>query len=337
MTYRELTVVSTRREWLRRMGLLGGSVVAGAIGAGCGGTEPPAETPAGEAPAAAAPPAEDALTTQRNQMAQAPIEMMELGTGLVLLSGPGGNVVVLNGPDGKFVADTFVLPVWAQLKSTLDMMGPQPISTVINTHWHFDHSDNNASFSAAGARLVSHANTPKRMSQSHELLGMQIPPSPAEALPTQTFADTHSLEANGERIELAYVPPAHTDTDISIRYTKANVLHAGDLFFNGIYPFIDGSTGGSINGMIAASDRLLKAVNARTRIVPGHGPLADRAALTRFRDMLATSRDRVQKLKMAGRTLEEVQKERPLADLDETWGKGFMTPDNYVALVYNTL
>ena len=117
MTYRELTVVSTRREWLRRMGLLGGSVVAGAIGAGCGGTEPPAETPAGEAPAAAAPPAEDALTTQRNQMAQAPIEMMELGTGLVLLSGPGGNVVVLNGPDGKFVADTFVLPVWAQLKS----------------------------------------------------------------------------------------------------------------------------------------------------------------------------------------------------------------------------
>ena len=337
MTYGRVTLNSTRREWLQRMGLLGGSVLIGALPVGCGRAEAPADTATSGEPAAAAPPVEDALTAQRRQMAQAPIEMMELGPGLVMLSGPGGNVVVLNGTDGKVVADTFVLPAWCQLKSTLDMMGPQPISTVINTHWHFDHSDNNASFSAAGARIVAHVNTPKRMGETHELLGMRIPPSPADALPTQTFTDTHSLEANGERIELAHVPPAHTDTDISIRYTKANVLHAGDLFFNGLYPFLDASTGGSINGMIAASDRLLKAANNSTRIVPGHGPLADRAALTRFRDMLTTSRDRVQKLKMTGRTLEEVQKERPTADFDETWGKGFMTPDNYVALVYNTL
>jgi glyoxylase-like metal-dependent hydrolase (beta-lactamase superfamily II) len=337
MAHRRITLISTRREWLQRVGLLGGGVLIGAVPIACGRTETPAETTTSTAPAAAAPPADDGLAAQRNQMAQAPIEMMELVAGLIMLSGPGGNVVVLNGNDGKFVVDTFVQPVWPQLQMTLNTIGSQPIAAVINTHWHFDHSDNNASFRAAGARIVAHENTAKRMGESHELLGMKIPPSPADAIPTQTFADTHSVEANGERIELTYIPPAHTDTDISVRYTKANVLHAGDLFFNGLYPFIDASTGGNINGMIAASDRLLKAADAGTRIVPGHGPLADRAALTRYRDMLVTSRDRVQKLKMAGRPLEEVQKERPTADLDETWGKGFMTPENYVALVYNTL
>lgn len=337
MTIRRVTLMSTRREWLQRMGLLGGTVLMGVVPIGCGGSEAPAETTAGDAAPAAAPPAGDALAAQRNQMAQAPIEITELGAGLVMLSGPGGNVVVLNGGDGKLVVDTFVQPAWPELQSALTAIGSGPIVTVVNTHWHFDHADNNAAFRAAGASIVAHENTAERMGESHELLGMQIPPSPADAIPTQTFADTHAIEANGERVELTYVPPAHTDTDISVLYTKANVLHAGDLFFNGLYPFIDASTGGNIDGMIAASDRLLKIANSGTRIVPGHGPLADRAALTRFRDMLATSRDRVEKLKMAGRTLEEVQKERPTADLDGTWGKGFMMPADYVALVYNTL
>ena len=335
MAIQRVTVISTRREWLQRLGLLGGSVLFGSFPIACGRTEAPAET-SGEEPAAA-PASGDALAAQRAQMAAAPIEMMELGAGLMMLSGPGGNVLVLNGADGRIVVDTFVQPAWPQLRSAIDGFGPEPTAAVINTHWHFDHSDNNASFRAAGARIVAHENTARRMAESHELLGMQVPPSPPDARPTETFAGTRSIEANGEQIELAYVPPAHTDTDISVRYTKANVLHAGDLFFNGLYPFIDAGTGGNINGMVAAADRLLTLADTSTRIVPGHGPLADRAALTRYRDMLATTRDRVQKLKAAGRPLEDVQKERPTADLDDVWGKGFMSPDDYVALVYNTL
>jgi glyoxylase-like metal-dependent hydrolase (beta-lactamase superfamily II) len=201
----------------------------------------------------------------------------------------------------------------------------------------WQRSDPHAHFRGAGAAIVAHANTAKRMSETHELLGMRFEPAPAAARPTQTFTATHALQANGESIELAYIPPAHTDTDISIRFTKANVIHLGDLFFNGIYPFIDASTGGSINGMIGGADRILKGIDAATRVVPGHGPLADRAALSRYRDMLVTVRDRVQKLKKAGRTLKEAQSANPTADLDATWGKGFMTPPDFVALVYNTL
>ena len=140
----------------------------------------------------------------------------------------------------------------------------------------------------AGAQILAHENTKKRMSESHDLLGMHFNPSPAEALPTQTFTASHSVDANGETIELAYVPPAHTDTDIAVHYVKANVIHMGDVFFNGMYPFIDAGTGGSINGMINGAEWGLKMADNQTKIVPGHGPLGNKAALTRYRDVLVT-------------------------------------------------
>jgi glyoxylase-like metal-dependent hydrolase (beta-lactamase superfamily II) len=270
-------------------------------------------------------------------MAAAPIETVKLGPNLTMLSGPGGNVVVLQGADGKIVVDTFVLPVWAALKKSIDSMGNAPIKLLINTHWHFDHTDNNANFRGAGAGILAHENTTKRLSEPHDLLGMHFDPAPATARPTQTFKDTHKMQANGEPVELGYIQPAHTDTDIYIHYTKSNVLHLGDCFFNGIYPFIDASTRGNVNGMIAAADRALKMTDNSTKIVPGHGPLADKAALTKYRDVLVTVRDRVQKLKTSGRKLEEVLAAKPSADFDATWGKGFMMPNDFLTIVYNTL
>jgi glyoxylase-like metal-dependent hydrolase (beta-lactamase superfamily II) len=142
------------------------------------------------------------------------------------------------------------------------------------------------------------------------------------------------MDANGEQVMLGYIPPAHTDTDIYIRFAKANVLHLGDLYFNGTYPFIDMSTGGSINGMIAGAGLALKLTDGATKIVPGHGPVGDRTALTGYRDMLVNVRDRVQKLKKSGRTADEVVAAKPTADLDATWGKGFMQPDMFVRIVY---
>jgi cyclase len=279
----------------------------------------------------------DQLTQMRAGMGATPITSEALGPNLTMLAGPGGNVVVLNGADGKVVIDTFVLPAWTNLKAALDKMGSQRIATVIDTHWHFDHADNNESFRKAGAAIVAHENTKKRLSESHDLLGAKFPPAPAAALPTQTFANMHKIDANGEQIVLGHIPPAHTDTDIYIKFQKANVLHMGDVFFNGMYPFIDVSTGGTIGGMINGASLGMKQADAKTKIVPGHGPVGDLASLTKYHEVLVTVRDRIAKLKKSGQTLQQVIAAQPTKDLDATWGKGFMQPADFLGIVYNTV
>jgi cyclase len=316
----------SRRQLLRTTAALAGAAVASRIA-------PDWLVPGAGAFQAAA----DSLAQRRMQMAAAPVETLKLTDRLFMLSGPGGNVVLSTGSDGKLLVDCFVQPAWPALAKALEGLDKSPVRTVVDTHWHFDHMDNNANLRRTGAAIVAHANTKTRLQQSHEILGMTIPPSPANALPTQTFESTHTMSSNGEQIVLTHIPPAHTDTDITVRFVKSNVLHMGDLFFNGGYPFFDTVTGGRINGMIAAADAVLKVVDAQTKIVPGHGPLGDRAALTKYRDVMATVRDRVQKLKTSGRTLEETLAAAPSKDLDDQWGKGFMDGRTFVTLVYQTV
>ena len=323
----------TRRALLRRAGALGSAaVVANAF--------PPSMVDA-LSRASQSGVAPDPLAAMRAQMSATPIQVTKLTNLLTMLSGPGGNVVVWHGEEGKVVVDTFVQGSYPALKQRLDALSTAPVVYTVNTHWHFDHADNNESFRTAGSKIVAHDNTKRRLSESHDLLGMHFTPAPAGAMPTDTFAQSHQiafeLTGSEEYIDLAYVPPAHTDTDVAVYFSIGDVLHMGDTFFNGEYPFIDATTGGRVNGMIAAVDRALKTTNPDTRVVPGHGPLGDRAALTKYRDMLATVRDRVQKLKTAGRTQQEVVAAKPTADLDGTWGKGFMQPDAFVSIVYNTL
>ena len=291
----------------------------------------------GSAPQQGAP--ADPVAAFRAQMAANPIQPQKLAENLTMLSGPGGNVVVLNGADGKVVVDTFVSPAWPKLKESLDAISNGAVKTVINTHWHFDHVDNNGPLHAAGASILAHENTKKRMSEAHDLLvlNLHFPPSPADALPQQTFGTTHRLQANGETLALQHVAPAHTDTDIFVHFQKANVIQTGDLFFNGIFPYIDGATGGKVSGMIAAADKILPLANDSTKIVPGHGPLGNKADVVKFRDMLVTTRDRVQKLKSAGKSAQEAAAAKPLADLEEAWGKGFFNGDVFVQILYTTL
>jgi cyclase len=322
-----MTQILSRRELLRWSALLAGAAAAG-------GRMPQLLAQAAQ-PQAAAP--ADPLAAIRAQMGAVPIVTTPLVPGMVMLSGPGGNVVVQAGADGKFVVDSFMQPAWPKLKATIDAMGPGPIALLIDTHWHFDHTDNNANFHKAGADVLAHDNTRKRLNEAHDLLGMHIEPVPPSARPTETFRTSKTLQANGESIELTYCPPAHTDTDIYVRFTNANVLHMGDVFFNGVYPFIDAGTGGTINGMIAGAEQGLTLANEQTKIVPGHGPLGDKAALQRAHDMLVTARDRVKALKDAKKSLADVIAAKPTADLDATWGKGFTPPDSFVTLVYNTL
>jgi glyoxylase-like metal-dependent hydrolase (beta-lactamase superfamily II) len=323
----------TRRDLLRRAGALGGAAMVTHL-------LPPSIAAAfPETPQAAA--TADPLVAMRAQMAATPIQVTKLTNLLTMLSGPGGNVLVWHGEEGKVVVDTFVQGAFSALKQRLDGLGTAPVVYTVNTHWHFDHADNNESFRQLGSKLVAHDNTRRRLAESHDLLGMRFTPAPPGAMPTETFAQSHQIafELTGteEYIDLSYIPPAHTDTDIAVYFSIGDVLHMGDTFFNGEYPFIDATTGGRIDGMIAAADRALKTTNPETRIVPGHGPLGNRGALTSYRDMLATVRDRVQKLKGAGRTEREVVVAKPTADLDGTWGKGFMQPDVFVSIVYNTV
>jgi len=281
---------------------------------------------------------QDRVAQFRAQIGAIPIQSQPLAENLTLLAGPGGNVVVLHGSDGLVVVDTFVAPAWPKLQESLKGFGA-PVKFVINTHWHFDHTDNNAPLRAGGATLVAHENTKLRMTQPHHLAVLEVdfPPSPAAALPQRVFKEGYKLEANGERLTVTHVPPAHTDTDVTVRFEKANVLHTGDVFFNGFYPYIDGSTGGRIDGMIEAADRLLSLADADTKIVPGHGPLGTKADLAKYRDMLSTAADRVRKLKASGKSVDDAIAAKPLADLEADWGKGRLNGDTFVRVVYLTL
>jgi cyclase len=290
----------------------------------------------------------DLLASMRSKFNAASLEAQRLGEDVTMLSGPGGSVVVLNGPDGKFVVDTFVEPAWPRLKEALDGLGNAPVKCVIDTHWHFDHTDNNAHLHAAGATVLAHENTKKRMSEPHDLpvlyrgpdgalAGLHFDPSPAKALPQETFAASYKLQANGESLVLQHVPPAHTDTDIYVHFEKANVIQMGDLFFNWMYPYIDPGTGGKITGNIDACDKILSLADNSTKIVPGHGPIGNKADLTKFRDMLVTSRDRVERLKSAGKSAQEAVAEKPFADLDPVWGNGIINSEQWIQIVYLTL
>lgn len=322
----------TRREMLRAVAALTGGALAARfypstlVRAAAPGF--PQQAPAG-----------DQVAAMRAQFGNMPIKAQPLADNLTMLSGPGGNVVVLNGADGKLMGDTFVQPAWPHLKEALNNIGSAPVKTAIDTHWHFDHSDNNASLRAAGATLVAHDNTKKRMSETHTLavLNLTFAPSPAAALPQQTFPQSRKITMNGESVSLVHVPPAHTDSDIYIHFEKANVLQTGDIFFNGFYPYIDSGTGGSVSGMLAGATKLLALADKNTKIVPGHGPLGNKDDLMKYRDMLSTVREKLQKLKSSGKSVQEAVAAKPLNDLDAAWGKGLFNTDTFIQIAYPAL
>ena len=281
----------------------------------------------------------DALAAARARFGKVPIESAKLSENLTLLRGPGGNVVVLDGKDGKLLVDTFTQGAWDSFKKTLDGIGKAPVKLAIDSHWHWDHTDNNANVRGAGATLIAHENTLKRLKETHDLdvIGLHFDPSPENALPQKTFKESYQMDFSGEHVALGHLAPAHTDSDIYIHFQKSNVLHMGDVFFNGIYCYIDKETNGSIGGMIAGANKMLAMVDNETKIVPGHGPLGNKSDLKMFRDMMVTARDRVRKLKSSGKSLEEAVAAKPLSDLDPVWGKGVLNSDAFVHVVYTTL
>ncbi len=268
--------------------------------------------------------------------ATAKITTKTLRGGVSALMGSGGNIAVLPGKDGKLLIDSGYSTSKPQITTALDGLSADPVRHLINTHWHFDHTDGNEWVHAAGATILAQEMTKTRLStpQTIAAFGGTIPASPAGALPTETFTDRKTVRLNGATLLLHHYEPAHTDTDISIYFQEADVLHVGDTWFNGFYPFIDYGTGGSIDGMIRATERNLAEAGAQTIIIPGHGPIGTKAELTQFHDVLVAARDRVAMLKKQGKTVDEVVAAKPLAEYDGTWGAGFMPGERFLRLVY---
>jgi glyoxylase-like metal-dependent hydrolase (beta-lactamase superfamily II) len=267
------------------------------------------------------------------------VKSERVAEGLYMLTGSGGNMGLSVGTSGTYLIDDQYAPLSEKILAAIRAITPDPVRFVVNTHWHGDHTGGNENMGKAGALIVAHENVRVRMSREHFMaaFGRKIPPSPEAALPVVTFTDAVTFHWNGDEIRVHHVPPAHTDGDSIVHFVKADVVHMGDVFFNGGYPFIDTSSGGRVDGVIAAADRVLAAVGEKTRIIPGHGPLATKADLQAYRDVVKTLRDRIATLKAEGKSRDEVIAAKPTADHDAKWGGGFMKGDTFTGLVYDSL
>lgn len=285
----------------------------------------------------AAFPFQDAAAEQ--DYSKVEIQTIPLARSVSMLIGAGGNIGVSAGKDGIFMIDDQFAPLTPKIKTAIKKISSEPIRFVLNTHWHFDHTGGNENLGKTGVTIVAHDNVRKTMSidQALKAFNMTVPASPAVALPVITFNDSATFHLNGETISIQHVPPAHTDGDSIVHFEEANIIHTGDTFFNGIYPFIDVEHGGSIDGMIKAADITLKLANDQTQIIPGHGPLASKKDLVRFRDMLITARTAIKAAAQGGKSVEEVIAAEPLKELNAEWGDGFLKPASFITIVMNAI
>ena len=267
------------------------------------------------------------------------IKTIRVAETIHMLMGAGGNMGLSTGKNGAFLIDDQYAPLSEKIMNAISNITDQPVKFLINTHWHLDHTGGNENFGKSGTIIVAHDNVRKRMAKGQliKAFNFNVPPASEQALPVVTFPSSLTFHWNDETIEVVHFPTAHTDGDAVIFFKKANVIHTGDLFFNGIYPFIDVESGGSVHGMIDSVGKILDRCDEQTKIIPGHGPLADKNDLKAYVNMLTTVRDRITGLLNQGKSVEEILAAKPTADLDEKWGKGFLKPAQWVRIVTGAL
>ena len=257
--------------------------------------------------------------------------------GVYSIQGAGGNVGLVVGRNGAFMIDDQYAPLAPKIKAAVEGVTDQPVRFVLNTHWHGDHTGGNEAFAASGTLVVAHDNVRKRMStdQFVAAFNREVPASPEPALPVVTFNDRTSFHMGGHTVHAIHIPDAHTDGDAVVHLVEADIIHTGDIVFYGVYPVVDYSSGGSLAGMAAATERLLAMAGPETRFIPGHGPaVVGRKQLEDYLDMLRTVHDRLETLIAEGKTLEQVLAAKPTADFDEAWGQGFMKPARWIEINY---
>jgi glyoxylase-like metal-dependent hydrolase (beta-lactamase superfamily II) len=279
---------------------------------------------------------ENLVVAARKAGEAANVTVQALRRNVSALIGAGGNIAVLPGSDGKLIIDSGYLGTRGKIADALSSLSPDPIKHLVNTHWHFDHTDGNEWMHSAGATITAHENTRKHLSTSTRVddWNFTFPPSPAGAIPTDVFDADKTLHLNGAAIALKHYGSAHTDGDVSAYFGEADVLFTGDTWWNGHYPFIDYSTGGNIDGMIKAAEANLAMVTDKTIVVPGHGPVGGKTEMIAYRDMLTAIHDRVAALKGEGKSLDEIVAAKPTAAYDAKWGKGFVNGEFFTKLVY---
>jgi glyoxylase-like metal-dependent hydrolase (beta-lactamase superfamily II) len=284
-----------------------------------------------QAPPAAAPPPPD--------FSKVEIKTTDLGDKVFMLEGQGGNITVAVADDGIIMVDGQYAPLHDKIKAAIDAISKAPVKYLINTHYHGDHTGGNELFAKDGVTVIAELHVRSRLAAgtTDGLTGVKTPPAPQEALPSKNYTKIFKIRLKGRVADLTHIDNAHTDGDTYVWFKTANVLSTGDTFTNGRYPNIDFANGGNIKGMIAATDAYLKLTNAKTRIVPGHGPLADKAVLTEYRTMLVTARDRMAKLVKEGKSEDDVVAAKPFADFDTKWAPTELASTNFIRVVYHSL
>jgi glyoxylase-like metal-dependent hydrolase (beta-lactamase superfamily II) len=279
------------------------------------------------------------IYAQDRDFASVEIGSKPIRSGIHMLTGSGGNMAVSAGEDGVFLVDDQFAPLTEKINAAIREIRDEPVRFVVNTHWHGDHTGGNENLGEAGAVIVAHGAVRRRLSvdQFQKRWKRTIPASPRGALPVITFSDSVTFHVNEETVHVFHLPAPHTDGDAVVHFQEAGVLHAGDIFFNGSYPFVDIDSGGSIEGMIDAQERILALCGDDSVIIPGHGPLSNAAELRAAREMLTKVRNRVRDAIAAGTTLEQLIAGDALADLDGAWGGGFIDASQMLAIAYADL
>lgn len=275
------------------------------------------------------------LAAQAQDYSQVQIKATQITATTWMLTGAGGNMGLSVGEDSVFLIDDQYAPLAPKIRAAIAAITPRPVQFVLNTHYHFDHTGGNEALGGQGALIVAHDNVRRRLSteQLISFIGATQAASPKAALPVVTVPGAISFHINGDEVHAFHVPQAHTDGDLIVHFRRSDVVHMGDTFFNGFYPFIDTAAGGTAAGMVAAADRVLALATDRTRIIPGHGPLTDKATLQAHRDMIATVAQRIGEMRRAGKTDTEIIAAAPSADFDATYGKGFIKPERFIVMM----
>lgn len=280
-----------------------------------------------------------ATLAQQSDLSAVEISAQQIRDGIYLLMGAGGNLGLLVGEDGVLLIDDELEPLAPKVVAAVDNLAKHPVDFVINTHWHFDHVGGNPTFSTQGAVVIAHEEARRRMQAGQFLpaFQMQIPPAVPAELPVVTFGDAIALHVNGQTVEVVHPAPAHTDGDAMVFMTEANVVHMGDLYWNGMYPLVDAASGGSLKGMIEGVAFALERMDESTAVIPGHGPLSNKAELIAYHAMLKLTQQRLEQLKRQGKSASEAVAAKPTADLDSQWGQGLFDGDTWVRMLYSAM
>ncbi len=273
---------------------------------------------------------------QEDPFASVKVTTEEVVPGVYMLQGAGGNIGLSVGDDGPFIIDDQFAPLSGRILEAIGKVTDKAPNFVLNTHWHGDHTGGNENFDAAGAIIVAHDNVRKRLKEGREG-ARPIPPAAEGALPVITFSEQMTFHWNGHEIFIHHPEPAHTDGDAIVFFKDINVVHMGDVFFKGGYPFVDLNSGGDLEGYIKAYDVVLDIIDENTKIIPGHGSLANKEDLTASRDMMVQVRDEIQKAIDKGWSREKTVKKAPLKKLSKTWGQSFIKDEFMTTTAYDSL